>query len=324
MLVAPSPGMMSSPTDVSVVVPLYNEEESVRPLVEAVQSALQRTEWAWEIVLVDDGSSDSTAAVCRSVAASLARVRTVELARNFGQTAAMQAGFDYARGQRIVTMDGDLQNDPRDIPKLLDKLGEGYDLVTGYRVNRKDKLLTRKIPSWLANRLIAAMTGVHIRDNGCSLKAYHRTLLERLRIYSDQHRFLPALAVSFGARVAEIPVRHHPRRFGRSKYGLSRTFKVLADLVSVKMVTTFRSHPLVAFAVGSAVSMALATLFAGAWLVSFLEFQPLKAFALVFPASALLWLAVAIYLLVLGLIAEVAVGVEEHSESQSPILSEVS
>lgn len=313
---------MGTPADVSVVVPLFNEEESVRPLVAAVRSALGAADLEWELVLVDDGSTDGTPELCRSFADE-ERIRSVELARNFGQTAAMQAGFDHARGRRVVTMDGDLQNDPRDIPGLLEKLDEGFDLVTGYRVDRKDKLLTRKIPSWLANRLIATITGVRIQDNGCSLKAYDRKLLERLRIYSDQHRFLPALAASFGARVAEMPVRHHPRRFGHSKYGLTRTFKVLADLVAVKMVTTFRSHPLVGFAFGSAVSTLLAGLFSAAWLVSFLEFRPVKAFALVFPAAALLWVAVAIYLLVLGLIAEVAVGVEEQHESRSPILSEV-
>jgi glycosyltransferase involved in cell wall biosynthesis len=211
---------MSERLSLSVVVPLFDEEENVEPLVGAVQDALD-IRASWELILVDDGSGDATPEIGARAAEADARVRLVRLARNYGQTAAMQAGFDQARGSVIVTMDGDLQNDPDDIPRLLTKLNEGYDLVIGYREGRKDRWLTRKVPSWVANRLIGWITGVRIRDNGCSLKAYRRELLERLHLYSDMHRFIPAVAAATaGARIAEIPVRHHSRLRGTSKYGL--------------------------------------------------------------------------------------------------------
>ncbi|MGH7622120.1 MAG: glycosyltransferase family 2 protein, partial [Gemmatimonadaceae bacterium] len=221
--------------DLSVVVPLYNEEESVGPLADAVREALASVE-RWELVLVDDGSRDGTVRIAESLASADPRIVLVQLARNYGQTQAMQAGFDAARGRVVVSMDGDLQNDPRDIPLLIAKLEEGYDLVAGYRMRRQDKVITRKLPSWVANRIIIWLTGVRIRDNGCSLKAYRRDLLDQLHLYSDMHRFLPALAAATAnARIAEVPVRHHARRFGTSKYGLSRIAKLLADLLTIKM-----------------------------------------------------------------------------------------
>ena len=197
---------------ISVVVPLYNEEENVTLLVQAVDRALRS--WArWELVLVDDGSTDRTVEIASGLVDQTPGVRLIRLARNYGQTAATQAGFTRARGDVVVTMDGDLQNDPRDIRSLVAKLDEGYDLVAGYRIRRQDKFLSRKVPSWIANRIIGWVMGVSIRDNGCSLKAYRKELLERLHLYSDMHRFIPAVAASAaGARIAEIPVRHHPRR----------------------------------------------------------------------------------------------------------------
>ena len=200
----------------SVVVPLFNEAESVTPLVEAVRRALEE-HGHWELVLVNDGSTDGTATIASQLAAVDRRVRVIQLARNYGQTSAMQAGFDHARGEVVVSMDGDLQNDPRDIPRLVAKLQEGYDLVAGYRKHRQDKLITRRIPSWVANRIIGWVTGVKIRDNGCSLKAYRRALLDRMNLYSDMHRFIPAVAVATaGAAIAEVPVAHHSRRYGVS------------------------------------------------------------------------------------------------------------
>jgi hypothetical protein len=206
-------------------------------------------------------------------------------------------------------MDGDLQNDPRDIPMLVDKLDEGYDLVAGYRLRRQDKLFTRKVPSWVANRIIAGLTGVSIRDNGCSLKAYRRALLEQLHLYSDMHRFLPALAAaSAAARITEIPVRHHARRFGTSKYGLSRIAKILADLLTIKMIATFRERPLLMFGVAALMALFLGALFAAGavFAITAPAFTPYKASAFVLPGSALLWMMLAMYLLMLGLIAEVA------------------
>ncbi len=304
---------MTERVDLSVVVPLFNEEDSVEPLVQAVRTALPES-GDWELVLVDDGSSDATVEIVMRCARADARVRLVRLARNYGQTPAMQAGFDQALGRVIVTMDGDLQNDPGDIPNLLAKLDEGYDLVTGYRLRRQDKLITRKIPSWIANRIIARITGVRIRDNGCSLKAYRRELLDRLHLYSDMHRFIPAVAAATaGARIAEIPVRHHPRRHGVSKYGLSRVAKVLADLLTIKMIRSFRERPLALFAIFALGAAVLGVFFSVASLVAVATFQPAKANAIVFPGVALLWFGLSFYLLMLGLIGEVAL--REYRES---------
>ncbi|MDQ3605341.1 MAG: glycosyltransferase family 2 protein [Gemmatimonadota bacterium] len=310
--------------EISIVVPLYNEEESVGPLVDAVRGALG-PELEWELVLVDDGSRDATVPLAEEIAAADPRIRVLQLARNYGQTPAMQAGFDHARGRVVVSMDGDLQNDPRDIPRLVEKLEEGYDLVAGYRERRQDKVITRKVPSWIANRIIRRITGVNIRDNGCSLKAYRSELLDRVHLYSDMHRFIPAVAAATaGARIAEIPVRHHARRFGASKYGLSRVGKVLADLLTIKMIRTFRERPLVLFAAGAVGAVLLGLLFAAAAVVALGFFRPEKANALVLPGAALLWFGLAVYLLMLGLIAEVAVRkFQRRGADHLPLVREV-
>jgi glycosyltransferase involved in cell wall biosynthesis len=235
----------------------------------------------------------------------------------------MMAGFDHARGKVIVSLDGDLQNDPRDIPALISKLDEGYDLVCGWRQQRQDKLLLRKVPSWIANRLIRRLTGVPITDNGCSLKAYRRELLDRIPLYAEQHRFIPALSASAGARIAEMPVRHHARRFGESKYGLSRTLKVLVDLITLKMITTFRSRPLLGFSMAAIPALLLGLGFGAVWLFSLTHFGPEKATALVFPGAGLLGIGVAFYLLMLGLVAEVALNSERGNLNDTPTASEV-
>lgn len=290
----------------SVVVPLYNEADNVAPLVDAVTEALAGST-SWELILVDDGSTDQTVATADAIAARDERVRLIRLARNYGQTPAMQAGFDHARGNVVVSMDGDLQNDPRDIPLLTAKLEDGYDLVAGYRMSRKDKLITRKIPSWIANRLIQRITRVKIRDNGCSLKAYRIELLRSIHIYSDMHRFIPAVAAATaGARIAEVPVRHHARRYGTSKYGLSRILKVLGDLLTIKMIRSFRDRPLAMMAVGSLLAAVFALALGAATLVASAGFVPQKANAVVLPGAAMLWLGLTGYLLMLGLVAEVA------------------
>jgi glycosyltransferase involved in cell wall biosynthesis len=310
--------MSSHPSrpELSVVVPLYNEEPNVRPLYSAVRSALGDSE-PWELLLVDDGSQDGTAASAARLAREDARVRLVRLARNYGQTAAMQAGFDHSGGTVVVSMDGDLQNDPRDIPKLVARLEEGYDLVAGYRVRRKDSLLSRKVPSWAANRLIRWVTGVDIRDNGCSLKAYRRDLLAGVRLYSDMHRFIPAVAAATaGARITEMPVSHHPRRFGESKYGASRIAKVSADILTIAMIRSFRESPLRMFAYGAVVAMGVGVLFALAAVAAIGWFQPAKTQAVVFPGAAMLSVAVALYLLMLGLIAEFLVRRRRGGRSQ--------
>lgn len=231
----------------SIVVPLYNEEESVGRLYRAIVEALEGEPFEIEMVFVDDGSRDATLARAQALAASDPRLRVVEFRRNYGQTPAMAAGIDLAAGDVIVTMDGDLQNDPRDIPRFVEKMQEGYDIVVGWRFNRQDKMLTRKVPSRIANWLIGKVTGVPIRDNGCSLKAYRAGVIKRVPLYNEMHRFIPAMTTIAGARIAEIKVRHHARRFGESKYGLSRTYKVLLDLLSVKTITGFAQRPLTWF-----------------------------------------------------------------------------
>lgn len=306
----------------SVVAPLYNEAQNVGPLVEWILQALESYGAAFEIILVDDGSRDDTwTEVVR--AAVHPHVHGLRLGRNVGQTAAMMAGFDHARGEVIVSLDGDLQNDPRDIPALIAKLDEGFDLVCGWRQRRQDTLLLRKVPSWMANRLIRRLTGVPITDNGCSLKAYRRDLLSRISLYAEQHRFIPALSASVGARIAELPVRHHARRFGESKYGISRTLKVLIDLLTLKMITTFRSRPLVGFGVAALPALAAALLFGALWLVSLTQFGPDKSAALVFPGAGLLWLGLAFYLFMLGLVAEVALSSERGDTPDTPNAWEV-
>lgn len=307
---------MANEPDLSVVVPLFNEEANVRPLVDAVRHALHGHDF--ELLLVDDGSRDDTAAVAEAACRHDRRIRVVRLARNYGQTAAMQAGFDRARGEIVVSMDGDLQNDPDDIPRLLDEMEEGYDLVTGYRVNRKDRLLTRKIPSWIGNWVIGRITGVPIRDNGCSLKAYRRSLLEQLHLYSELHRYIPAVAAgTAGAKIAEVPVSHHPRTRGESKYGLSRTWRVLIDLLTVGMIRWFRDRPLALFGWGAFVSALVGIVFLAATVVAALYFTPYKAHALVFPGAAAVTFGLSFYLLMLGLVGEAAL----YGNHRSPEVS---
>jgi len=231
----------------SVIVPFYNEEDSIEPMYAAIVRAVEPLNIPFEMVFVDDGSRDSTALRGEEIARRDARVRIVKFRRNYGQTAAMAAGIEYATGETLVTMDGDLQNDPADIELFLAKMAEGHDLVVGWRHKRQDKLMSRKIPSMIANRLIGKVTGVRITDNGCSLKSFRASLIKGIPLYSEMHRFIPAMASIAGPRIAEIKVRHHARQFGKSKYGLSRVYKVLLDLMVIKTVASFTSRPLLWF-----------------------------------------------------------------------------
>lgn len=230
-------------TVLSIIVPLYNEEANVVPLSDAIRDAMRDSGIDYEVVLVDDGSDDETFAAAARLPSSHEQVRVVRLRRNYGQTAAMAAGIEHARGDVLVTMDGDLQNDPADIPRFLETLEQGYDIVVGWRHDRKDKLWSRKVPSRIANALIGKVTGVPIRDNGCSLKAYRANVIKQIPLYSEMHRFIPAMASLAGPRITEIKVRHHARRHGQSKYGLSRVYRVLLDLLAVKTIIGFASRP---------------------------------------------------------------------------------
>jgi glycosyltransferase involved in cell wall biosynthesis len=303
----------------SITVPVYNEEESIGPLVDAVRDAMHGWSEGWELILVDDGSRDETAGAVAALAETDSRVRLVRLARNYGQSAAMQAGFDHARGEIIVTMDGDLQNDPRDIPALMRKLDEGFDLVAGYRQRRQDLLLSRRIPSWLGNVFVRAATGVRIRDTGCTLKAIRRELLDRLRLYSDLHRFIPALAVMIaGARIAELPVRHHARTYGRSKYGWSRITQVLVDLLTLVMLNRFREHPLRMFSLAGLVAIVFALITSAMAAAAALDIGRFGS-PVILTALATCWLALGSFLVMTGLIAESFL----QAQGEEPVFDDV-
>jgi glycosyltransferase involved in cell wall biosynthesis len=235
------------PDSLSVVVPVYNEEDNVGPLVEQLRASLDALGRPYELIFVDDGSIDATAARLREAAARVPALRVVRLRGNFGQTAALAAGFDQARGELVISMDGDGQNDPADIPRLLDKLREGYDVVSGWRRERQDPFWSRRVPSHLANGLISWITGVHLHDYGCALKVYRREILRDVALYGEMHRFLPALCRWVGATVGELPVSHWPRRRGVSKYGLGRTVRVLLDLLTVKFLMSYGTRPIQIF-----------------------------------------------------------------------------
>lgn len=244
--------------DLSIVVPIYNEEESISFLYEKVTAAFAGSVLDYELILVDDGSSDRSFMLLKDIAAQDTRVKVIRFRRNFGQTAAMAAGFDVASGRVVVPMDGDLQNDPTDIPKLLAKIDEGYDVVSGWRKDRQDTFINRKLPSMIANGLISRFTGVHLHDYGCTLKAYRREVLDGINLYGEMHRFVPALASQVGAKVTELPVRHHPRMYGTSKYGISRTVRVVLDLMTVKFLLSYSTKPIQLFG-----KWGIYTLFAG-------------------------------------------------------------
>ncbi len=231
--------------DLSLIIPVYNEAENLPFLYDSIQETLQANKSIWEVIFIDDGSMDKSFDVLRSlVEKDPEHVRVVAFRRNFGQTAAITAGIDYAHGEIIVLLDADLQNDPADIPMLLAKLDEGYDLVSGWRKDRKDNRLTRTIPSNVANGLISWVTGVHLHDYGCSLKAYRREALKGFRLYGEMHRFIPVFAHSVGARITEIPVHHHARKFGQANYGLDRTLKIILDLFTVKFLLNYSHKPM--------------------------------------------------------------------------------
>ncbi len=243
--------------DLSVIIPIKDERDNLDPLAEQVRQALQPLGLAYEIIFVDDGSVDGSHACLEKLAAGDSRVKVVRLRRNFGQTAALQAGIDWSCGDVLVTLDGDLQNDPADIPRLLEKLTEGFDAVLGQRANRQDHVLIRKIPSLMGNWLIRKVTGVHVKDMGCTLRAMRRDLAEALPLYGEMHRFVPVLAQQYGARLAQIPVRHHPRQAGKTKYNLTRTFRVVLDLITIKFLHSYLTRPMHILGLAGLVSMGL-------------------------------------------------------------------
>ncbi|GAB4497392.1 MAG: glycosyltransferase family 2 protein [Anaerolineales bacterium] len=234
--------------NLSLIIPVYNEQDNLPMLFDAIDQTMSSLGKIWEVIFVDDGSRDNSLALLEEHAKKDPQhIRVISFRRNFGQTAAIAAGLDHSQGDIIILLDADMQNDPADIPMLLEKLNEGYDLVSGWRKQRKDNAITRNLPSMMANKLISKVTGVELHDYGCTLKAYRRPVLEGFRLYGEMHRFIPVFADSVGARITEVVVNHHPRRFGKTKYGLERTVKVILDLFTVKFLVSFASKPIYLF-----------------------------------------------------------------------------
>ena len=287
--------------EISVIVPIFNEEESIPLMHQRVAESLEPLGQSFEIIFVDDGSSDRSFPILAELAARDPCVVVLKFRKNAGQTAAMTAGIEYARGRMLVTMDGDLQNDPADIPMMLAKAEEGFDLVIGWRMNRQDKWLSRKLPSKIANWLIGKVTGLPVRDNGCSLKIYRADMIKRVPLYSDMHRFIPAMTTPLGARIAEVGVRHHARQFGVSKYGLNRIFKVMLDLIAIKTLLLFARRPLARFLGLGAVMGALALVWV--WAVVWGLGAPGTGSLMVHTAVAMLFGSAALFLVLLGFVA---------------------
>jgi glycosyltransferase involved in cell wall biosynthesis len=301
--------------ELSVFLPVYNEEPNLRPLHAKLDEALRKLGRTAEIIYVDDGSSDGSLEILRGLAHVDQRVRVVALRRNYGQTAAMAAGIDHARGRVLIPMDADLQNDPADIVRLLEKLDQGYDVVSGWRKDRKDKMVTRKIPSMLANRLISWIGGVPLHDYGCSLKAYRRESLEDVRLYGEMHRFIPIYASWAGARVTEIPVEHHPRTMGKSKYGLSRTLKVVFDLITIKFMASYQTKPIYVFGTFGMIAVVI-SLLAGLYALFLKIFHKADFVQTPLPILAIVMFAVGVQFLLMGLLAEMLVRTYHESQNK--------
>ena len=300
--------------NLSLIIPVYNEQDNLPLLFDAIYKVMNSLDQSWEVILVDDGSQDNSLSVLKEYAQKDAdHVRVISFRRNFGQTAAIAAGLDYAQGETIILLDADMQNDPADIPMMLAKLDEGYDLVSGWRKSRKDNALTRNFPSMIANWLISRVTGVHLHDYGCTLKAYRRDVLEGFRLYGEMHRFIPVYASSVGAKITEMPVNHHPRKFGKAKYGLERTAKVILDLFTVKFLVSYASKPIYLFGGAGGFLMVISTI------IMFYLFMRRIFFLVAIANSPLLQMSAMFFILgfqsiLLGLIAELLV--RTYHESQ--------
>jgi glycosyltransferase involved in cell wall biosynthesis len=313
---------MTAAVEISVVVPVFDEEANLRLLhaeIAAVMGSLGRS---WELVLVDDRSRDRSFEVMLELRREDSHVRIVRFRARSGQTAAMAAGFDHSRGAIVVTLDGDLQNDPADIPRLVAELEWGYDIVAGWRRARHDGFVLRRLPSKIANRLIMWVTGVSIHDTGCTLKAFRRELVEQLPIYAEQHRFLPAMSAGSGARVSEVVVNHRPRRFGRSKYGLGRATRVLLDLLSIKMISSFSQRPLQYFGLLSLPFLILLLLFVASALANWGSISFNNSWGVVMLVVFTLFFMLCLFFLMLGLLAELAVKASRmHDTSARRVLA---
>jgi len=284
---------MQKKIDLSLVIPAFNEEKNIRPLYDLISETLPETTSDYEVIFIDDGSVDSTLNVLNALSKKDLKIKIIALKRRFGQTAAVSAGFDAAQGDVVVTLDADLQNDPRDIQKLLDKMNEGYDVVSGWRKDRKEPFLSRRFPSMIANLLIAKITGVNLHDTGCSLKAYKKEIVKEIKLYGEMHRFIPAIAHIAGAKIAEVVVRHHPRRFGKAKYGINRTLRVILDALTVKFLLSYQTRPMHFFG-----KLGVFVGGAGTLLLTYLVYQ---RFFIAIPLSSRPLFLVAIFCILVGL-----------------------
>lgn len=303
--------------DLSIIIPVFNEEENLPILYQEIKEALAPLQKSYEIIFIDDGSQDNSFAVLKEIQALDAGVKIIRLRRNFGQTAALSAGFDYARGKIVITMDADLQNDPHDIPLLLAKIEEGYDMVNGWRQKRQDKFLTRRLPSMIANRLISLLTGIRLHDYGCTLKAIKQDVIKNIRLYGELHRFIPAVASTLGVSIAEVQVNHRARRFGRSKYNLFRLPRVILDMLTVKFLLSYSTRPLQIFGLVGLVSGAI-----GFFIALWLSYQRLilKISSANRPILllAVLLMVIGVQFITLGLMAEIMVRTY-HESTGKPI-----
>jgi Glycosyltransferases involved in cell wall biogenesis len=290
--------------NISIVVPLYNEEESVSLLYNSITDVVKDLKRSYEIIFIDDGSSDGTFERAKTIHEKDPHLKVLKFRRNYGQTPAMQAGFDHSKGEIIISMDGDLQNDPKDIPKFIEKIEEGYDIVCGWRKNRKDRLVTRKIPSKIANWLIGKVTGVRIHDNGCSLKAYNSRVIKATKLYSEMHRFIPAMTSIIGARYTEIVVNHHARQFGTSKYGLSRIWRVFLDIFTIKTLLGFSSGHGVWFALLGLPFLFTGTIFAFFSIKLYLDQHINNSYPIIFPSISILFFFLSAHMVLLGFLSE--------------------
>ena len=301
--------------EISLFLPVLDEEENLAPMHAKIAVALDELGRTAEVIFVDDGSTDRSLAILKEIAAKDDRVRVISLRRNYGQTAAMAAGIDAAKGEILIPMDADLQNDPADIKRLLEKLDEGYDVVSGWRKNRQDKLISRKIPSQIANRIISWIGGVHLHDYGCSLKAYRRDVLQDVKLYGEMHRFIPIYASWAGARVTEIPVDHHARTMGKSKYGISRTVKVIFDLMTIKFMASYQTKPIYVFGTFGMLAFFL-SLIAGIWAIV-LKIEGTSFIQTPLPVVAVVMLAISVQFFLMGLLAELLVRTYHESQDKA-------
>jgi len=310
-----STNTITAAPELSLFLPVFDEEENLWPMHVKIQAALDALGKSAEVIYVDDGSRDKSLEILKEIAATDDRVRVVSLRRNYGQTAAMSAGIDAAKGDILIPMDADLQNDPADIARLLEKLDEGYDVVSGWRKNRQDKLVSRKIPSQIANRIISWIGGVHLHDYGCSLKAYRRDVIQDVRLYGEMHRFIPIYASWAGARVTEIPVDHHARTMGKSKYGISRTVKVVFDLMTIKFMASYQTKPIYVFGTFGMIAFLLAAI-AGIWAVV-LKLEGTSFILTPLPVITFVMLAISVQFFLMGLLAELLVRTYHESQDKA-------